>query len=281
MVETSVIIPTYNRLSFLTEAVESVLAQSCQFFELIIVDDGSTDETADFVRKVAGNVRYLSQSNRGPSAARNRGIAAAKGRFITFLDSDDLWHPDKLGIQVDFMNAHPEAMVCYTDEIWIRRGVRVNPRQKHRKHSGWIFEHCLPLCIVSPSSVLMRRGFFETVGLFDEALPSCEDYDLWLRASLRFPFHFIGTKLITKRGGHADQLSARWGLDVYRVQALQKLLEEDLLTSRQKELVRLKIREKCQILEQGFLKRGKHSEAQHFRDAWAALNGGLALMLLL
>ena len=114
----------------------------------------------------------------------------------------------------------------------------------------------------------------ETVGLFDEALPSCEDYDLWLRASLRFPFHFIERKLITKRGGHADQLSAQWGLDVYRVQALQKLFEEDLLTSRQKEWVRLKIREKCQILEQGFLKRGKRSAAQRFRDTRIALNDG-------
>ncbi len=266
MAETSVIIPTFNRLPLLQEAVESVLRQSHGDFELIVVDDGSSDGTREFISGLEAPVRYVYQENRGPSAARNAGLRAARGEFIAFLDSDDLWLPHKLRIQIDFMNAQPDAVVCYTDEVWIRRGVRVNPRKKHRKYSGWIFRHCVPLCIVSPSSVLMRRRFFDVVGLFDETLPACEDYDLWLRGALRFPFHFIPEKLIVKRGGHEDQLSAAWGLDRFRVQALCKLLREQSLTAGQERLVRQKIVEKCRILENGFRKRGKQHEADVYES---------------
>ncbi|MFQ6116408.1 MAG: glycosyltransferase [bacterium] len=264
MIETSVIIPSYNRLPFLKEAVESVLNQSYRNFELIVVDDGSTDGTKEFAAGLGDQIKYVYQKSGGPGSARNRGIREAGGRFITFLDSDDLWHRDKLNVEIGFMKSHPKAMVCYTDEIWIRRGVRVNQRKKHQKYSGWIFDRCLPLCIVSPSSVLMRREFFDEVGYFDESLPVCEDYDLWLRASLRFPFHFIPQKLIIKRGGHADQLSAQWGNDRYRVQALLKLLEKEELTFKQRELVVDKLIEKCQILEQGFRKHAKREEADFY-----------------
>ncbi|MFQ5824171.1 MAG: glycosyltransferase family 2 protein [bacterium] len=264
MIETSVIIPTYNRLQFLMEAVESVLNQTYQNFELILVDDGSTDGTSDYALELGKQVKYIYKKNGGPSSARNRGIREAKGEFITFLDSDDLWHKDKLKVEIEFMKSHPDAMVCYTDEIWIRRGVRVNQRKKHQKYSGWIFERCLPLCIISPSSVLMRKEFFDKVGFFDESLPQCEDYDLWLRASLHFPFHFIPQKLIIKRGGYPDQLSAQWGSDRYRVQALLKLLEKDALTIKQRKLVVKKLIEKCRILEQGFRKREKKVEADFY-----------------
>ena len=265
MIETSVIIPTYNRLNFLREAVASVLNQSWRDFELVVVDDGSTDGTRAYVEGLGAEIIYLYQDNRGPSAARNRGIAAVRGEFVTFLDSDDLWQKNKLKVQIDFMHAHPDAMVCYTDEIWIRHGVRVNQKKKHRKFSGWIFEKCVPLCIVSPSSVLMRCEFFDGVGLFDEDLPACEDYDLWLRAALRFPFHFIPQKLIIKKGGHPGQLSAGWGLDRHRVTALLKLLREPALTDKAKDLVIATITEKCRILEQGFRKRGKIEEANYYR----------------
>lgn len=265
MIETSIIIPTYNRLNFLQEAVASVQNQSWRDFELIVVDDGSTDGTRAYIEGLGAEIIYLYQDNRGPSAARNRGIAAVRGEFVTFLDSDDLWQKNKLKVQMNFMHAHPDAMVCYTDEIWIRRGVRVNQKKKHGKFSGWIFEKCVPLCIVSPSSVLMRREFFDRVGLFDEDLPACEDYDLWLRAALRFPFHFIPQKLIIKRGGHPGQLSAGWGLDRHRVTALLKLLHEPGLTDKTRNLVIATLTEKCRILELGFRKRGKIEEADHYR----------------
>ncbi len=265
MIETSIIIPTYNRLSFLKEAVESVLNQTYQDFELILVDDGSTDGTKEFAAGLSNRLKYVYQKNSGPSAARNRGISASRGEYITFLDSDDLWLETKLQVELDFLKANREAIVCYTDEIWIRKGVRVNPKNKHRKYSGWIFEQCLPLCIVSPSSVLMRREFFESVGYFDEKLPACEDYDLWLRASLKMPFHFIPRKLIMKRGGHTDQLSRQWGLDRYRVRTLLKLLENDELDESQHEWVVREIIEKAAILEQGFRKHGKEGEADFYK----------------
>ena len=269
MIETSVIIPTFNRLPFLKEAIESVLNQTYQDFELILVDDGSTDGTKEFAAGLSDDLKYIYQENAGPSAARNRGIRESHGEYVTFLDSDDLWLEKKLQVEIDFLKANPKAMVCYTDEIWIRRGVRVNPKNKHRKYSGWIFEQCLPLCIVSPSSVLMRREFFESVGCFDETLPACEDYDLWLRASLKFSFHFIPQKLIMKRGGHEDQLSTQWGLDRYRVQALLKLLKSGELDKRRVELVVEKIIEKAAILEQGFRKRGNLQEAEFYKKLTA------------
>lgn len=264
MVETSVIIPTYNRLPFLKEAVASVFEQSYQDFELIVVDDGSTDATKAFAAPLGKRIKYLYQENKGPSSARNRGVGEAIGTFITFLDSDDLWQRNKLEVEVRYMKAHPEALICYSDEIWLRRGRRVNPRKKHQKYSGWIFEHCLPLCIVSPSSVLMRREFFDLVGVFDENLPACEDYDLWLRASLHLPFHYIPQRLTIKRGGHADQLSSHWGLDRYRIQSLQKLLKSSLLSEKQRHLVVNKLKEKLRIVQEGCHKRGKLEEAESY-----------------
>jgi len=265
MPETSVIIPTFNRLAFLKDAIDSVLQQTYRDFELIVVDDGSTDGTQAYLHSLGNVLQIIYQEKKGPGAARNCGIERSSGEYITFLDSDDLWQKNKLAVQVEVMKA-TDAMVSYTDEIWIRRGVRVNPKNKHRKYSGWIFEHCLPLCIVSPSSVLMKRDFFDVVvGMFDESFPVCEDYDLWLRASLIVPFLFIDKKLIVKRGGHADQLSANWGFDIYRVRALQKILAQANLNAEQKALTIGNLVEKCRILESGFRKHGKFSEAETYQ----------------
>ena len=268
MPKVSIIIPTYNRLPMLKEAVDSVLAQDFEDFELIVVDDGSTDGTAGEMTEYGGRVKLLQhQQTRGVSTARNYGINHAKGKYISFLDSDDLWVKGKLKIQVNFLDENPHYPLCYTDEIWIRKGKRVNPMLKHTKYSGWILEKCLPLCTISPSSVMMRKTLFSRVGLFDEALPVCEDYDFWLRVSVRFPIFFINKKLIIKRGGHADQLSNRsWGNDRYRVMALEKLLSEPSVGSEERELILKEMKKKCQILSQGFLKRGDKLEAKRYQD---------------
>jgi glycosyltransferase involved in cell wall biosynthesis len=218
----SVIIPTFDRGWCLREAVDSVLAQEFTDFELIVVDDGSTDGTAELLEVYRPKVRLLRQTNRGVSAARNRGIAAAAGGLIAFLDSDDLWLPQKLATQVDFFRVHPDALIAQTEESWVRNGRRVNPGKRHRKRSGMIFEPSLDLCLVSPSAVMVRRELFDRVGLFDEGLPACEDYDLWLRVSCCIPIHLIDIPLIIKRGGHADQLSRAGGLDQYRIASLLK-----------------------------------------------------------
>ena len=262
----SVIITTYNRREFVKEAVESVLKQDFLDYEIIVVDDGSTDGTKEVLQKY-NNVHYFFQENQGVSRARNQGLKLAQGKFISFLDSDDLWQPNKLFIQITAMEKNPEISVTYTDEIWVRRGKRVNPRQKHKKYSGWIFERCLPLCIISPSSVMLRQQVFEEVGVFDEDLPVCEDYDLWLRISARFPILFINEKLIVKRGGHKDQLSHRfWGNDRFRVKALEKIISHDILGGRQKKLAIQELIKKSIILENGFKKRGKMEEANYYQS---------------
>jgi glycosyltransferase involved in cell wall biosynthesis len=184
MARVSVVIPTYNRLPTVKDAIESVLNQTYRDFEFWVVDDGSTDGTGEALRTFGDKVKYVSQNNRGVSAARNLGLRISRGKYLAFLDSDDLWEPQKLEIQVKCMEENPQFPLCYTDEVWIRGGTRVNPKKKHAKYSGWIFEKCLPLCIISPSSALMKRSLFDEIGGFDETLPVCEDYDLWLRVTI-------------------------------------------------------------------------------------------------
>ncbi len=264
--EVSVIIPTYNRAWVLKEAIDSVLAQDFKDFELIVVDDGSTDATGQILDAYDRELQVVRQSNLGVSAARNRGIAAAAGRLVAFLDSDDLWMPHKLSRQVDFFNSNPAAMINQTEEIWLRNGVRVNPKNRHHKFSGMIFERSLALCLVSPSAVMMKRSLFDEVGLFDENLPACEDYDIWLRISWRYPVHLIETPLIIKRGGHADQLSKAPGLDKFRIQALKKIIESGQLDQDSCRAAVRTLQAKCAIFAGGCRKRGKDAEALYYEE---------------
>ena len=262
--QVSVIIPTYNRGWTIGEAVDSVLAQDYRDFELIIVDDGSTDNTSEVLDAYRGTIKIFRQTNKGVSAARNRGIAEASGKFIAFLDSDDLWLPQKLSRQVEFFNTTPDALICQTEEVWIRSGVRVNPKKRHQKPSGMIFESSLALCLVSPSAVMIRRSLLEIVGNFDETLPACEDYDLWLRITCRFPVYRIDTPLIIKRGGHEDQLSASFGLDRFRIKAIKKIMESGFLSKGQYAAAVKTLREKCNIYAAGCRKRGREEEALYY-----------------
>ena len=256
----SVIIPTYNRWPMLGQAIESVLKQSYRGFELIVVDDGSDDQTAVELMRYGSEIRLISQARRGVAAARNFGVRSSRGGYLAFLDSDDLWKPKKLEIQVAFMAAH-EIQICQTEEVWIRRGVRVNPKKRHRKPSGDIFRASLDLCLVSPSAVMMTRELFERVGGFDEALTVCEDYDLWLRVALDTPVHLIPEPLVLKRGGHPDQLShSTWGLDRFRALALKKLLDAGLQGEKRKWAIEA-LANKVAILTQGARKRNKEYEA--------------------
>jgi glycosyltransferase involved in cell wall biosynthesis len=251
----SVIIPTYNRLERLKIAIDSVLKQTYQPYELIIVDDGSTDGTGEAFSQSSPPIRYIWQEHRGVSRARNTGVKAATGEFIAFLDSDDIWHPNKLSVQVVFFHDHPEAMICQSQEIWVRHGIRVNPKKKHQKPSGWIFRECIPDCVVSMSAVMMRKSLFDEVGWFDEKIPMCEDHDMWLRIALRYPIYLIDDYLLTKYGGHSDQLSrSTWGIDRYRVTALKNILKDPLAASYRKQ-IQAEIKHKSRILAQGALKR--------------------------
>ncbi|MGA1870411.1 MAG: glycosyltransferase family 2 protein [bacterium] len=261
----SAIIPTYNRAHFLREAIESVMAQTLTSIELIIIDDGSDDHTREVLSEYAGRIRCLPQENKGVSAARNFGIKTAQGEYIAFLDSDDLWHPQKCALQSDFLDKHKSFCLCYTEEIWIRNGTRVNPCSKHAKYSGYIFDKCLPLCIISPSSAMIRASLLKSEGGFDETLPACEDYDLWLRLTARYPVYLISTPLITKRGGHQDQLSRTIKyLDKYRIQSLEKLMNHTALTPSQWQSAWSMLRQKCMIYGNGCMKHKKYEEADYY-----------------
>ena len=236
MTEVSVIIPTYNRADFISECVQSVLAQTLPAREVIIVDDGSTDATYNILNDLGFNsistsktvLRYIFQKNQGVSSARNLGIKEAKSEYIALLDSDDLWLKGKLDRQViAFRDDIQNRRLCHTDEIWVRNGIRVNQHKKHKKSGGNVFQSCLKLCCISPSSTMLHRSVFEDFGFFDEDLPACEDYDFWLRYSSKEEVIFINEPLIIKKGGHSDQLSGvHWGMDRFRIYALEKILNE-------------------------------------------------------
>lgn len=256
----SVIVPTYNRAYCLKECLDAILQQKFSDLELIVVDDGSEDETPLLLESYKKKAIIIRQENQGVSCARNTGISHAKGMYLAFCDSDDLWLPQKLQKQMALFKEEPSAVVCHTDEIWIRNGVRVNPCKHHEKASGWIFEKSLELCLVSPSSVMMHRQFFEVVGNFDVSLPACEDYDLWLRSSQIFPFYFIHEPLIVKRGGHEDQLSHKyWGMDRFRVASIIRCLNSPNISQENREKALVVLKKKCTILANGAEKRGNHN----------------------
>jgi len=263
--EVSVVVPTFDRASVLPRALDSVIEQTRLPAEVIVVDDGSTDATAELVESRFPGVRLLRQENLGVSAARNRGIEASTGEWIALLDSDDEWQPRKLERQVAALGDQPDMRVCHTDEIWIRHGRRVNPRHIHAKHGGWIFEHCLPLCAMSPSSILIHRSVFEAVGIFDEDLPACEDYDLWLRICSRYPVLYLGEPLVVKYGGHEDQLSRQvWGLDRFRIRALEKVLEAGHLGPPEWQAAAATLLQKIEVYLAGVRKRGRLEEAAEY-----------------
>ncbi len=223
----TIVIPTYNRYGLLKVAIDSVLDQSYRDFELIVIDDGSTDDTHALVRSYGDSLVYLKQENQGPSAARNRGIEESRGSLVAFLDSDDRWHPDKLLIQIEAMEEEPGYLISHTGEVWYRNGELLRQKKKHQKLPGYIFERSLSMCMVSMSTVIARRELFDHIGCFDEKLPCCEDYDFWLRASLRYPFLLVDQPLTFKEGGREDQVSViyRIGMDRFRIQSIVNLLE--------------------------------------------------------
>ena len=258
IVNVSVIIPTYNRKNLLKRALHSVSNQTFDPKEIIVVDDGSSDGTKDWVLERFPYVRYIYQDNSGVSSARNRGIREAKGSWIAFLDSDDEWMPDKLEKQEIAINDSKEAWLCHTNEIWIRNGIRVNPHKKHGKNGGDLFEKCLKMCCISPSSALIHRSVFNDLGGFDESLKACEDYDFWLRYCAFEQTHFVNEKLTIKNGGHSDQLSQiYWGMDRFRIYSLEKLLENKNLSRSKYQLALTELIVKLKILMNGSMKRGK------------------------
>ena len=268
MPRVSVILPSYNRSQSVGLAVESVLKQSFRDFELSVVDDGSEDDTVEILDSIPGSFNTLQlKENTGVSHARNCGIRSTDSEWIAFLDSDDVWHPQKLEKQIDATFDRPEHLLHFTDEIWIRNGKRINPKFRHQKREGWIYQPSLELCLMAPSTVLLKRELLEQCGLFDEELPVCEDYDLWLRITAHHQVSFLNEALMTRSGGHADQLSRKyWGMDRFRVQSLKKILANVPLRKEDEMATRRVLKKKCEILLNGFRKRGKTEEISYYES---------------
>ena len=250
----TVVIPTYNRYEVLKRSLASVFFQTYTPCEVIVIDDGSSDNTSQ-ITKDFPSVKYFYQKNNGVSSARNLGIAQASYEWIAFLDSDDEWRQDKLAQQVTFHQENPHILMSYTDEIWLRNGVSVKIPKKFQKIGKDVFLENLEYCNIAPSSALIHKSVFESVGVFDESLEVCEDYDLWLRILLKYEIGLIKQKLILKYGGDADQLSTKhWGMDRFRVLALEKLLKTQ---TEKKELIQNILLKKYELLLKGAIKHNK------------------------
>jgi len=263
----SVVVPTYNRRELLKRALLSVFSQTMLPTEVTVIDDGSTDGTELMLRREFPQVNYYYQENLGVSAARNLGIQQATGDWLAFLDSDDEWLPAKLAAQKAALTANPDYRVCHTEENWIRNGDRVDVPKKYAKTGGWIFTDCLPLCAISPSTVLIHRSVFTGIGLFDTQLPVCEDYDLWLRIAANYPVLLVEQPQINKHGGHEDQLSmAFWGMDRFRINALQKIIDAGQLSEQNRHAAAKMLVKKACIYLAGVTKRGKTDEADYYRQ---------------
>ena len=254
MKKVDIIIPSYNRKSFLKKAVHSVYKQSYKNWNLIIVDDGSTDGThlEDY-----GNQTQLFRlnENKGVSFARNYGLKNSHSQWIAFLDSDDEWLNSKLEKQMQLANTNPSAKWIHCNELWMKNKSLLSQKKKHQKSGGRIFDRCVSLCCVSPSAVLIKRQLFEELGCFREDFPVCEDYELWLRLSASYDILFLNEALIIKHGGHLDQLSTKFkAMDYWRVKALLPFLEDDRLSLEEKHKVRQSLIKRSEILLKGYKK---------------------------
>lgn len=258
----SVVIPTYNRKKYIKRAIDSVVHQSYKPFEIIVIDDGSTDGTYELIKQSysSSQISLKKQKNKGVSAARNKGVKLANGDWIAFLDSDDEWFENKLELQVREIKKS-KTFICHTNEIWIRNGIRVNQMKKHQKYGGAIFKKCLDICRISPSSVMIHRRIFDEIGLFDEDLIICEDYDLWLRISSKYPVLYLDSMLIKKFGGHEDQLSKNInGIEQFRIQSLEKILKNRSLKPSYFNAAKNMVLKKLLIYRSGLIKRNKVKE---------------------
>jgi len=262
----SVIIPTYNREYCLQKAIDSVLAQTYPYFELIVVDDGSEDNTCSLVQNCNAGIVYIRQENKGPAAARNRGVQAARHNLLAFLDSDDWFAENKLEVQATTMQKKPAYLISHTQETWYRNGRILNQRRRHQKNSGDIFNQSLELCAVGMSTVMMHREIFERYGLFDEGYPCCEDYEYWLRISAEQKFLLVDWPLTLKNGGREDQVSSlyRMGIDRFRIRAIMKLLAVGDLTAKQREAAMTELQRKCTIYGKGCIKHGRLEEGRYY-----------------
>ena len=260
----SVVIPTYNRRAHLNEAIRAVREQSYEHWELIVVDDGSTDDTSTAI--CWEGIRYLRTDHSGcPGRVRNIGAQEARGALLAFLDSDDLWKPEKLSRQAAFLREHPEFPLCHTREIWLRNGKIVSQAGQRHRRSGFLFEDALKKCIIGPSTAVLTKELYQKHGGFHPGLEIAEDYELWLRICNTEEVGYIDEALVVKRAGHSDQLSEKYGrIEYFRILALRENIESGAFKGQNRKLALAEMSRKCRIYAAGCRKRRKEKEARRF-----------------
>jgi len=261
----SLIIPTFNRAKHIEQTLLSAFNQTVKLDEIIVIDDGSQDNTKQLLEYY--DINYIYQENQGVSSARNRGIKEAKNEWICFLDSDDIWEDTKIEKQIAFHKLHPNILFSHTDELW-RFNDKIIKQKKHQlKTSGYCFKQNIPNTLIGASTVICHKSIFDNVGVFDEELQACEDYDLWLRILDKYELGLINEKLITKIAGHRGQLSFETPLmDSFRIKALLKHLN-----SKYREEVKQEIIKRCDILIKGAIKYQNIKLQNHYIDLKASL----------
>ena len=262
----SVVIPSYNRRDFLKRSIDSAINQTKKPLEIIVVDDGSTDGTETMIKSDYDFVKFIKQKNKGVSAARNIGIKVSIGEWICFLDSDDEWKKDKLEKQINAMKSNPGYKFFHSNEIWIKNGLRINQKKKHKKYGGDIFDKCLDMCRISPSSVMIDKTVFDEVGNFNEDLVVCEEYELWLRICDKYRVFFIDEPLIIKYGGHQGQLSySIESIEDHRIKALEHLILGNLNRKNKRHAIQMLL-SKLNIYLKGLVKRKKNDEIAVYEE---------------
>ena len=264
----SIVIPTYNRCDLLKRAINSVLDQTINVREIIIVDNGSTDNTCEIISSLFPEITYIYEKRKGVSIARNVGIKNCHSTWIAFLDSDDAWEPKKLEEQLFFSNNNKKKYrLIHTNEIWYKNNKFQNQLKKHEKSGGDIFQKSLQLCCISPSSAFIKKEVFDDYGFFDESLEVCEDYDMWIRITSKEEVGFLDNPLVVKYGGHDDQLSKKyWGMDRFRIKSLEKNLKKNWFTSEQKKNVLNILIKKLSIISNGAKKRDNEEIYRKYYD---------------
>ena len=272
----SVIIPTLNRANLLERALRSVVNQTFPPDEIIVVDNGSTDDTKNMIKDNFQNIKYYFLSDKGVSKARNLGIKNSNCEWVSFLDSDDEWHRKKLEKQINFIKYNSKCKFVHSNEVWLRNGIHLNQLKKHKKKGGNIFKNCLKMCCISPSSVILKKNIFYDYGFFDESFQVCEDYEMWLRISAKEEICFLEDKLLIKHGGHKDQLSKKfWGMDRFRVYAIEKNLLNNNFSEYQNGLAKFFLLQKLEVIINGAKKRNNIETFEKFKkkyEYWKALS---------
>ena len=262
----SVIIPVYNRFEMAKEAISSVIGQTYRDLEIIIVDDGSIDMTPvlETYFRDDPRVKYIKIDHSGlPGLVRNRGVDISLGKYLAFLDSDDLWMDSKLEKQIKFLEKNSAYKVVHTREDWIRSGKKISQSGFNHKRFGNIFSDALVKCILGPSTIMLEKDLYIKLGGFRDDLEIAEDYELWLRLTNSNSIGYIDEPLITKRAGHVGQLSEKYGqIEIFRIRGLQKLVEQNYFKNENQQQAEKELASKCRIYAAGCRKRNKIEEAE-------------------